>query len=197
MTDAAACESIYNICKVGRKGCLAHFRLLFDAVCKLVADGDSHVRNAAQVWIRFPSPTFSLSPLSQSLSFTTPLTVAKRQKHPLSPPQLLDRLLKDIVAEAPSDLDLQTFIPLLADRCRAPNPYIRQFLISWVMTLDSLPGTGIPRHLPHLMEAFLDMLKDAAPEIRHAVSQGLREFTQEIMQGAEADLEALARILVR
>ena len=44
-----ACESVYNICKVARGGCMPLFEPLFDAICKLVADGDANVRNAAQV----------------------------------------------------------------------------------------------------------------------------------------------------
>jgi len=153
-----ACESVYNICKVARGGCMPLFEPLFDAICKLVADGDANVRNAAQ---------------------------------------LLDRLLKDIVAEEPGALDLPYFMPVLRDRARAPNPYVRQFLMSWVMTLDSLPGLGVLAHLPALLDSFLDMLQDPASEIRHSARQALTEFAQEIMQGAPVDMGSMTRTLIR
>ena len=44
-----ACESVYNICKTVRSGCIDSFESLFDGVCRLVADADAHVRNAAQL----------------------------------------------------------------------------------------------------------------------------------------------------
>ena len=112
-------------------------------------------------------------------------------------PQLLDRLLKDIVAEEPGALDLPYFVPVLRDRARAPNPYVRQFLMSWVMTLDSLPGLGVLAHLPALLDSFLDMLQDPASEIRHSARQALTEFAQEIMQGAPVDMGSMTRTLIR
>lgn len=57
--------------------------------------------------------------------------------------QLLDRLIKDILTES-EHFDIEHFIPLLEERVYVINPYCRQFLIAWVMVLDSVPGKGHP-----------------------------------------------------
>jgi len=56
--------------------------------------------------------------------------------------QLLDRLVKDILTET-GTLDIEHFIPLLEERVYVINPYCRQFLIAWVVVLDSVPGIDL------------------------------------------------------
>jgi vacuole morphology and inheritance protein 14 len=48
--------------------------------------------------------------------------------------ELLDRLVKDIVLESPS-FHVQAFIPLLKERIYTHNPFVRQFVISWIHAL--------------------------------------------------------------
>lgn len=48
--------------------------------------------------------------------------------------ELLDRLVKDVVIESRT-LDMEKFIPLLRERIYARNPFVRQFLVSWVSLL--------------------------------------------------------------
>eukprot|EP00937_MAST-01D_sp_MAST-1D-sp2_P000165 g165.t1 len=44
-----ACESLYNIAKVARKGILEYFNQVFDGLCKLFADVDVDVKNGANL----------------------------------------------------------------------------------------------------------------------------------------------------
>ena len=44
-----ACEALYNIAKVARGGFVAFFNDVFDALCKLSADADPNVQNAAHL----------------------------------------------------------------------------------------------------------------------------------------------------
>ena len=74
---------MYNVAKVSRRGFLPFFPVTFDALCKLSADADADVQNAAH---------------------------------------LLDRLVKDIVAESGS-FDVRAFAPMLRERITILNPY--------------------------------------------------------------------------
>ena len=85
---------MYNVAKVSRRGFLPFFPVTFDALCKLSADADADVQNAAH---------------------------------------LLDRLVKDIVAESGS-FDVRAFAPMLRERITILNP-----------TFDSSSWGGSPR----------------------------------------------------
>jgi len=44
-----ACESLYNVSKVGRGALLPHFNEVFDVLAKLVADPDQNVKSGAEL----------------------------------------------------------------------------------------------------------------------------------------------------
>lgn len=44
-----ACESLYNVAKVGRGALLPHFNEVFDVLAKLVADPDQNVKSGAEL----------------------------------------------------------------------------------------------------------------------------------------------------
>src|SRR5436305_12466451 len=91
--------------------------------------------------------------------------------------ELLDRLIKDIVAESaatyvsvlhmsedaveeqdpedaemsldyPTAFSLARFIPLLKERIYVLNPFTRTFLVSWITLLDSIPDLELVFYLP-------------------------------------------------
>ena len=51
--------------------------------------------------------------------------------------QLLDRLMKDVVAESDA-FDTDGFMPVLGERIYVSNPFSRQFLVGWIAALDSV-----------------------------------------------------------
>ncbi|GAB4814784.1 hypothetical protein N2152v2_001830 [Parachlorella kessleri] len=108
----------------------------------------------------------------------------------------LDRLIKDIVAESHT-FDLAGFLPLLQEYLTLPDPYKRQFLLSWLGLLDSLPEVSLVPHLPCLLPGLLGLLSDTNPEIRQGATKLLQEFLLEVhtSPSAEVDLPALAEIL--
>ncbi|CAG9461135.1 unnamed protein product [Pedinophyceae sp. YPF-701] len=63
-----ACEALYNICKIARGHCTAYFESLFDALCKLCADTDPSVRNAAQLLDRLLKDVVAEEATSEKLS---------------------------------------------------------------------------------------------------------------------------------
>ena len=87
--------------------------------------------------------------------------------------------IKDIVTESPH-FDLEEFITLLRQRLQVRNPYVRQFLVSWISVLDSVPDIDMLEHLPMFMEGLLSMLSDPNRDIRQQADASLGEFLGEI-----------------
>ncbi len=54
------------------------------------------------------------------------------------------------------------------------NPYKRQFLISWISVLASVPDIDMLQYLPELLEGLMGMLSDTNREIRQATGKALQ-----------------------
>ncbi|XP_071957548.1 protein VAC14 homolog [Antedon mediterranea] len=109
--------------------------------------------------------------------------------------ELLDRLMKDIVTESNS-FDVVNFIPNLRDRIHATNSYTRQFLISWVTTLDSVPDINMLQFLQEILDGMLLMLGDENKEIRKMCESQLDIFLQEIKASpSDVDFPSMVNIL--
>lgn len=89
--------------------------------------------------------------------------------------ELLDRLIKDIVTES-SSFDLVSFIPLLRERIYTKNPFARQFIVSWIVTLDAVPDINMLVLLPEFLDGLFEILGDSNQEIRKMCQGALREF---------------------
>ncbi|CAG0894108.1 unnamed protein product [Cyprideis torosa] len=110
--------------------------------------------------------------------------------------ELGDRLLKDIVTESPS-FNLEEFIPLLRERIYATNKFARQFILSWVSVLESVPGVDLLEYLPELIDGLLEMLKDSTPEIKKSCEKVLHSFLNDINSSPESvNFPAMINILV-
>ncbi len=64
--------------------------------------------------------------------------------------------------------------PQLRDYLRVTNPHKRQFLLSWVVVLDSLPHVHMLRHLPALLDGLLSMLAEPVREVRTQAANCLK-----------------------
>ena len=109
--------------------------------------------------------------------------------------QLLDRLVKDIVAETEA-FDIHAFVPLLRGRIKQTNPFIRQFLIGWITMLDSVPEIDLIDFLPDFLGGLFNMLGDPNQEIRQQADTALFEFLREIKTQPSPDLAKMVPILV-
>ncbi|KIZ00332.1 putative Protein VAC14 like protein [Monoraphidium neglectum] len=119
----------------------------------------------------------------------------------------LDNLVKDIVTASPQ-FSVDAFIPKLRDYMRVTNPYKRQFLISWVAVLESVPDLDLLAYLPELLDGLLNLLSDPnspsslggieveKAEIRVSAQKVLMEFLVEIQVSRTVDWVALSAILV-
>ncbi|KAJ5138347.1 uncharacterized protein N7515_003195 [Penicillium bovifimosum] len=162
-----ACESMYNIAKVAKGEILLFFNEIFDALAKLASDSELSVKNGAE---------------------------------------LLDRLVKDIVAESaasyvsilhfsekdPPDADnqddqeypmafsLARFIPLLQGRIHVVQPFTRNFLVSWLTLLDTIPDLELVSYLPEFLEGLIQFLGGPNNDVNIATQELLDRFLMEI-----------------
>ncbi|GBG31744.1 Protein VAC14-like [Hondaea fermentalgiana] len=103
--------------------------------------------------------------------------------------QLLDRLMKEIVTENSDTFQVSTFVPLLEKHLVKSNPYTRQFLIGWILALDSIPNIDFLNHLPKVLEGIFNMLSDQKREIRMLADKALTRFLAEIQQADRDNFE--------
>ncbi|EPS33225.1 hypothetical protein PDE_08187 [Penicillium oxalicum 114-2] len=162
-----ACESMYNIAKVAKGEVLLYFNEIFDALSKLASDSELSVKNGAE---------------------------------------LLDRLVKDIVAESaasyvsvlqlsekaaagseeasegdlPTAFSLAKFIPLLKERIHVIGPYTRNFLVSWLTLLDTIPDLELVTFLPEFLEGLIKFLGGPHKDVNVATQGLLERFLGEI-----------------
>ena len=124
--------------------------------------------------------------------------------------ELLDRLIKDIVAESassyvsilqlsqdeavvsgsdsneddtvnfPTAFSLRKFIPLLQERIHVVNPYTRQFLVSWIVLLDGIPDLELVTFLPEFLGDLFGYLSDPNQDVHDATEVCLEGFLGEI-----------------
>ncbi|KAF7510013.1 hypothetical protein GJ744_007117 [Endocarpon pusillum] len=128
--------------------------------------------------------------------------------------ELLDRLVKDIVAESaasyvsvleynekrgggdgldpetssadlPMAFSLAKFIPLLQERIHVINPFTRTFLVSWLTLLDTIPDLELVYYLPDFLGGLFRFLSDPNRDV-YVATQGLLErFLTEIKKIAK------------
>lgn len=111
--------------------------------------------------------------------------------------ELLDRLLKDIVTENSATFDLDTFVPMLRERIYANNSFARQFVISWVSVLHSVPQINLIVFLPEMLDGLFQMLEDDMVEIHRMCETLLHQFLVSIRKNAAAaDMPKMSNILI-
>ncbi|KAI7864973.1 vacuolar protein 14 C-terminal Fig4p binding-domain-containing protein [Spinellus fusiger] len=109
--------------------------------------------------------------------------------------ELLDRLIKDIVCElsikdtSPRLFSLAQFVPLLSSKLDTVNSPTRQYLVSWISTLNSIPELDLVHYVHEFLGGLLQFLGDANEELRtdtHAVLYDLLGIVQELREMREA-----------
>lgn len=120
--------------------------------------------------------------------------------------ELLDRLVKDIVAESaasyvsvlqlsekdaldsdtldeadlPTAFSLPRFIPLLKERIHVIGPFTRNFLVSWLTLLDTIPDLELVTYLPEFLEGLIKFLGSPNKDVNVATQGLLDRFLAEI-----------------
>ena len=61
----------------------------------------------------------------------------------------------------------------------------RQFLVSWISLLDSVPDSQMVEHLPEFLDPLFNILDDPCPEISTLCDNLLGEFLSHIIDKPE------------
>ncbi len=172
-----ACEALYNIAKVSKGEILIYFNEIFDVLCKLVADPEMSVKNAADILDRLIKdivsekaatyvPVLSIPPdTSPSATMVDPRT---------------GKTLQVYQQQLPKAFSLSKFIPLLKERMFATNPYTRMFLVSWLRLLDSIPDLEMISYLASFLDPLISYLSSSLEDVRVVTENFLKLLLHEI-----------------
>ncbi|KAJ6126670.1 hypothetical protein N7523_002282 [Penicillium sp. IBT 18751x] len=160
-----ACESMYNIAKVAKGEILPFFNEIFDALAKLASDSELSVKNGAELLDRLVKDIVAES----AASYVSVLQLSEKD----DPTELDD-------AELPTAFSLGRFIPLLKDRIHVIQPYTRNFLVSWLTLLDTVPDLELVSYLPEFLEGLIRFLGGPDRDVNVATQALLDRFLSEI-----------------
>ncbi|CEP12494.1 hypothetical protein [Parasitella parasitica] len=172
-----ACESMYNIAKVAKGEVLRYFNSIFDALCKLSADSEISVKNGAELLDRLIKDIVSELSTTYVSPYSEPYNSIEAGGNKLDTPSSLPRN---------TAFSLPRFIPLLSQRIYVRNSAARQFLVSWMCVLDSIPDLELISFLPEFLDGLIRCLNDVSEDVRVAASGLLQDFLDEIKEAAAA-----------
>lgn len=82
--------------------------------------------------------------------------------------------------DPPMAFSLARFIPLLKDRIHVIQPFTRNFLVSWLTLLDTIPDLELVSYLPEFLEGLIKFLGGPNKDVNIATQGLLDRFLLEI-----------------
>ncbi|KAJ6017286.1 Protein VAC14 [Penicillium sp. IBT 35674x] len=161
-----ACESMYNIAKVAKGEILPFFNDIFDALAKLASDIELSVKNGAELLDRLVKDIVAES----AASYVSVLQLAEKSAD-------ADPFEE---VELPTAFSLERFLPLLKERIHVIVPFTRNFLVSWLTLLDTIPDLELISYLPEFLEGLIKFLGGPDQDVNVATHGLLERFLQEI-----------------
>uniref|UniRef100_A0A7S0EZA4 Vacuolar protein 14 C-terminal Fig4-binding domain-containing protein n=1 Tax=Hanusia phi TaxID=3032 RepID=A0A7S0EZA4_9CRYP len=110
--------------------------------------------------------------------------------------QLLDQLLKDIIAES-TTWNISEFIPVLKEHLEHTGSYVRHFLLGWIATLQSIPHFEIHKYLAEILYGVIIMLDDDNREIRQQADSVLSHLLRTLQSSEDINYNQIMPVLVR
>ncbi|KAJ6090258.1 Protein VAC14 [Penicillium sp. IBT 16267x] len=162
-----ACESMYNIAKVAKGEILLFFNDIFDALAKLASDIELSVKNGAELLDRLVKDIVAES----AASYVSVLQLAEKKSADVDP-------FEEV--ELPTAFSLERFLPLLKERIHVIVPFTRNFLVSWLTLLDTIPDLELISYLPEFLEGLIKFLGGPDQDVNVATQGLLERFLQEI-----------------
>lgn len=162
-----ACESMYNIAKVAKGEILLFFNEVFDALAKLASDSELSVKNGAELLDRLVKDIVAES----AASYVSILQLSEKETP--EPENQEDH-------DPPMAFSLGRFIPLLKDRIHVIQPFTRNFLVSWLTLLDTIPDLELVSYLPEFLEGLIKFLGGPNKDVNIATQGLLDRFLLEI-----------------
>ena len=188
-----ACESMYNIIKVGRVWSLRWFNDLFDCVARLSADQEVSVKNGADLVDRLLKDIVALVPqqpssASDSVPRSESSAVMLVERHPLS--DSLPLLV------TPQQM-IENFIPLLSERIYAVHAQTRMFLIGWLVVLDSVPEFRLVFYLPQFLDGLFGFLDSSSNNAEVPTTSGATVLSGDVAAVGDEVVLAVNELLSR
>lgn len=115
---------------------------------------------------------------------TTYVSVHQQPYNPVESQEETDALVVPTSLPRNTAFSLPRFIPVLSQRIYARNSFTRQYLVSWISVLDSIPDLELVSFLPEFFDGLLNCLSDPSADVRVSTSVLLGEFLHEIQQSA-------------
>ncbi|PWN35625.1 ARM repeat-containing protein, partial [Meira miltonrushii] len=194
-----ACESFYNIAKVCKGEILMYFNEIFDALSKLAADTELSVKNGAELLDRLLKDIVCEAASHYISQYQDTSLIRARQD--AAEGNLGGQAELDVAREksnttqggeqgeadtaANKAFSLARFVPLLAERIYVLSPFTRNYLVSWITVLDSVPDLELVTYLPQFLDGLLRYLSDPNTDVRVATAKVLADFLREIQEAAE------------
>lgn len=92
---------------------------------------------------------------------------------------------------------LARFVPLLSERIYVLSPFTRNYLVSWITVLDSVPDLELVHYLPAFLDGLLKYLSDPNTDVRVATHNVLADFLRECKAAARAQAKAKTAAAVK
>ncbi|CAG8196424.1 unnamed protein product [Penicillium olsonii] len=162
-----ACESMYNIAKVAKGEILLFFNEIFDALAKLASDSELSVKNGAELLDRLVKDIVAES----AASYVSILHMPEKE---------IPETENQEDTELPMAFSLARFIPLLQERIHVIQPFTRNFLVSWLTLLDTIPDLELVSYLPDFLEGLIKFLGGPNNDVNVATQGLLDRFLLEI-----------------
>ena len=171
---------------------------LINPILTCLSDSDHRVRYYAceRLYNVVKEARDNVLPMFTDIFSAISVVVADPDQNVKNGSELLDRLLKDIVTES-KKFEVAAFVPVLRERMYTKDKFVRQFLVSWISLLDSVPDSEMVKHLPEFLDPLFMILDDPSPEISTMCDNLLGEFLQHITAKPEVvDFPGMVNILI-
>ena len=171
---------------------------LISPILTCLSDADSRVRYYAceSLYNVVKVARENVLPMFSDIFSSISTVVADPDQNVKNGSELLDRLLKDIVTES-KKFNVTAFIPVLRERMYTRDKFVRQFLVSWISLLDSVPDSEMVKHLPEFLDPLFTILDDPSSEISSLCDNLLAEFLSHIIEKpGSVDFPGMINILI-
>lgn len=143
----------------------------------MAADPASTVKNGAELLDRL------IKDIVSELS-TTYVSPHQQPYNPVESEEETSSLVVPTSLPRNTAFSLPRFIPVLSQRIYVKNSFTRQYLVSWIDTLNSIPDLELVSFLPEFLDGLLNCLSDPSNEVKVSTENLLGEFMQQIKEAA-------------
>ena len=108
----------------------------------------------------------------------------------------LDSILRDIATEC-KEFNIDIFVNTIRTHIQTTNPRIRQYVLSWLMLMETVPDISLTEDLPQFLEGIMDIVGDPERKIANLAEQLLSQYLTRLQDmQSEGKTVAWGKIIV-